>query len=61
VGHAGITGELMPVTHPGTGYPPISGYPSIGSPMPLTPGPTVIPSYELPNPMPLPKNTGTEK
>lgn len=37
---------------------PTAGGPSIGYPMPLTPGPKVVPSYELPNPMPLPK-TGT--
>lgn len=39
-----------------TGVPP--GVPSIGQPMPITPGPTVIPSYELPAPMPVPKGNG---
>jgi hypothetical protein len=37
-----------------------SGYPVIGYPMPITPGPMVVPSYELPSPMPVvpPKNGG---
>jgi hypothetical protein len=47
----GKPGDLVPVTNPPTGYPPIVGYP-----MPITPGPTVIPSSELPAPMPVPKN-----
>ena len=50
VGFGGGPGELVPVTHPSAGYP------VIGYPMPITPGPTVVPSYELPSPMPLPKN-----
>ncbi len=53
----GVSG--MPVSYgpPGEYFVPTStvGTPSIGSPMPLTPGPTVVPSHELPNPMPVPK------
>ena len=37
------------ITQP-AGYPPV-----IGQPIPL-PGPTVVPSSVLPNPMPVPKN-----
>lgn len=44
--------EGVPVTP--TGYPPI-GYPSIGYPKPITPGPMVVPSHELPHPMPVQK------
>ena len=37
-------GDLVPVTHP----------PTIGYPTPIVPGgPTVVPSYELPHPMPV--------
>ncbi|MBM3983116.1 MAG: hypothetical protein FJ304_23160 [Planctomycetes bacterium] len=36
-------GDLIPITNP----------PGIGQPYPLTPGPKVVPSYELPNPMPV--------
>ncbi|MBN9120571.1 MAG: hypothetical protein J0I06_15700 [Planctomycetes bacterium] len=43
-------GELITVTNPPAGYP------SIGYPTPITPGPTVVPQYELPNPMPVPKS-----
>lgn len=39
----GGPGDLIPITNP----------PSIGQPYPITPGPKVIPSYELPNPMPV--------
>ncbi len=53
VGRSGMTYDGVPVTP--TGYPPI-GNPSIGSPIPITPGPTVVPSHPLPTPMPLPKN-----
>src|SRR5262245_21146524 len=35
--------DLVPDTHP----------PTIGYPTPITPGPTVVPSYELPHPMPV--------
>jgi hypothetical protein len=52
VGLNGGPGDVVPITHPPTGYP------AIGYPTPLTPGPTVIPSYELPHPMPVPKNNG---
>ena len=50
VSFGGGPGEPVPVNHP------TAGYPSIGYPMPITPGPTVVPIYELPSPMPLPKN-----
>lgn len=50
VGLSGLRGDVVPITHPPTGYP------AIGYPTPLTPGPTVVPSYELPAPMPVPKN-----
>jgi len=50
VGFGGRPGDLMPIT-----APPAGGYPPIGYPMPITPGPTVIPSHELPAPMPVPK------
>jgi hypothetical protein len=49
----GAPGDLVP-----TAAPPVS-YPNIGYPKPIVPGgPTVVPQYELPNPMPVPKNTG---
>jgi hypothetical protein len=48
VSYSGAPGEYV-ISSP-------AGGPSIGTPMPLTPGPKVVPSYELPNPMPLPKN-----
>ncbi len=36
-----------------------TGVPTIGYPTPIVPGgPTVVPSYELPHPMPVPKNNG---
>lgn len=57
VGH----GDLLPVTGPIPGIPTYSpgfGVPTIGSPMPIPPGPTVIPHSELPQPMPAPKGTG---
>ena len=50
VSFGGNTGGLVPVNHPPAGYP------SIGYPLPITPGPMVVPSYELPAPMPMPKN-----
>lgn len=50
VGYSGKPGDVVPITGAPMGYPPI------GYPMPITPGPTVVPSYELPNPMPVPKN-----
>jgi hypothetical protein len=53
VSMSGSPGAVFPVTQQGNGYPPIISYP-----MPITPGPTVIPSHELPSPMPVPK-TGT--
>ncbi|QJW94297.1 hypothetical protein [Frigoriglobus tundricola] len=37
---------VVPVNSP-------NGYPAISYPMPITPGPTVVPSYELPSPMPV--------
>lgn len=51
VGFAGQPGAAIPLT-----TTPAGGYPPIGYPMPITPGPTVIPSHELPNPMPVPKS-----
>jgi hypothetical protein len=42
VGFNGFPG-VVPVTHP----------PTITSPTPITPGPMVVPSYELPHPMPV--------
>jgi hypothetical protein len=58
VGLSGAHYEGIPVTP--TAYPPVGGYPpianpAIGQPIPIAPGPKVIPSHELPNPMPLPK------
>lgn len=50
VGYGGYPADLVPVT----------GVPSFGHPYPITPGPTVVPSTELPNPMPVPKN-GTKQ
>ena len=35
-----------------------SGYPVIGYPMPIAPGPTVVPTYPLPAPMPVAPKTG---
>lgn len=58
--HGCASGELPPtVTHQPAGYqpagyPPVGYPPVIGHPMPL-PGPTVIPSNELPTPMPVKK------
>ena len=55
VGFSGVPFEGVPITptgYPPTGYPPI-GYPSIGYPKPITPGPVVVPQYELPMPMPV--------
>jgi hypothetical protein len=48
----------MPTTYNGVqnGLVPITNPPTIGYPTPLTPGPKVVPSYELPTPMPVPKN-----
>lgn len=43
----GGTMITQPVGYPSMGYPPV-----IGQPVPL-PGPTVIPSNQLPNPMPV--------
>ncbi len=55
-------GDLLPVTGPIPGIPTYSGpgfgVPTIGNPMPITPGPGVIPHSELPAPMPAPKGTG---
>lgn len=45
---------VAPTGYPPAGYP-YSGYPSvIGSPKPLLPGPTVVPSNELHMPTPMP-------
>jgi hypothetical protein len=52
VSFGGAPGDLVPVTHPPAGYP------SIGYPTPIVPGPTVVPQYELPSPMPVPKGSG---
>jgi hypothetical protein len=38
----------QPVGYPSMGYPPV-----IGQPIPIPGGPTVIPSNQLPNPMPV--------
>lgn len=51
----GPPGDLVPITHPPAGYP------SIGYPTPIVPGPTVVPQYELPNPMAVPKGTAEPK
>ena len=48
----GAPGDLVPVNHPPAGYP------AIGYPVPITPGPMVVPSYELPSPMPVKPPTG---
>jgi hypothetical protein len=56
LGSPGAPGFVGP--RPGTGGVAPSGYPVIGYPTPITPGPTVVPSYELPSPMPVPKNGG---
>jgi hypothetical protein len=46
-------GDVVPVTHPPAGYP------SIGYPTPIVPGgPSVVPEYGLPHPMPVPKANG---
>jgi hypothetical protein len=47
VAYGGVPGEYV--------VPPTAMTPSIGSPLPLAPGPKVVPSHELPNPMPVPK------
>lgn len=54
----GVPGVPVNYGVPGEFFAPTTtaGAPTIGYPMPLTPGPTVVPSHELPNPMPLPKN-----
>ncbi len=52
VSFGGAPGDLVPVTHPPAGYP------SISYPMPITPGPMVVPHYEAPSPMPAPKTGG---
>lgn len=58
VGH----GDLLPVTGPIHGVPTYSGpgfgVPTFGNPMPITPGPMVVPHSELPAPMPAPKGSG---
>jgi hypothetical protein len=46
VGYGGGPGGVVPVTNP----------PTIGYPMPIAPGPTVVPSYELHSPMPMSKS-----
>ncbi|AMV30108.1 hypothetical protein VT84_37290 [Gemmata sp. SH-PL17] len=63
-----VVGPVSPPCHgcgasPVVSGPPIegvpitpTGYPTIGYPIPITPGPTVIPSNQLPNPMPVPKS-----
>ena len=50
----GPSGSVVPVNGP-TGYPlnGPTGYPPIGYPIPISPGPMVVPSYELPAPMPV--------
>jgi hypothetical protein len=40
--------DVVPITNP-------PGYPNIGYPKPIVPGPSVVPEYALPNPMPVPK------
>jgi hypothetical protein len=52
VSMGGGPGSVVPVNSP-------NGYPPIGYPMPITPGPTVVPSYELPSPMPVKPPTGS--
>lgn len=51
----GCNSSSMPVSFSSSPGPivPTTNTPTIGYPMPLTPGPTVIPSYELPSPMPM--------
>ena len=44
----GVVPGVMPGVAPGE-------MPSIGQPIPIAPGPTVIPSHQLPNPMPVPQ------
>jgi hypothetical protein len=46
----------VPGMGPGTGYPTITYPPIIGNPVPIPGGPSVIPSSELPAPMPNKKN-----
>ena len=49
----GAPGDLVP-----TAAPPV-GYPNISYPKPIVPGgPTVVPQYELPSPMAVPKGNG---
>jgi hypothetical protein len=49
----------VPVGYGGPGVEVVpTGVPTIGQPMPLGSGPKVIPSYELPHPMPAPKSSG---
>jgi hypothetical protein len=38
---------------PGGSVVPVTSPPSISGPTPITPGPMVVPSYELPHPMPV--------
>jgi hypothetical protein len=47
----------VPVTYDGvpTGFVPTGNPPTIGYPTPLIPGPKVVPYYELPTPMQVPK------
>jgi hypothetical protein len=58
-GHTG-PGDLLPVTGPIHNFPTYSGpgfgVPTFGNPMPITPGPMVVPHSELPQPMPAPKS-----
>lgn len=51
VSYGPIPGDVVPVTHP----PGV--YPNISYPQPIG-GPTVVPQYELPSPMPVPKPNG---
>lgn len=54
VSYGPVSGDVMPVTHP----PGV--YPNITRPLPIQGGPTVVPQYELPTPMPVtnPKGDG---
>jgi len=52
VSFGGMPSDVVPVTHPPAGYPNIS------YPVPIGNGPTVVPQYELPSPMPVPKVNG---
>lgn len=47
VGLSGHHGDVIP-----------TGVPTIGYPMPIAPGPKVVPYHELPHPMPVPKKDG---